>query len=234
MSLILDALRKSERARQQTLTGQLSAAGAPPARARLPVPWVMLVGILLAANAVVLTIILWHNRTNHPTPVVTAVHLPPRTVPSPRLEIPYRPAVRSLAVEAGAASSATPAATLSSAVMPSPGRASMPNRAPTQALLRVSGPPSATSVISPATQQSLGANTPPPLASLPLAFQHSFPTLHLNVHSYSRKPADRFVVINMQRYASGDTLKEGPKVIRIVTEGVILEYKGQEFLLPRP
>ncbi len=38
----------------------------------------------------------------------------------------------------------------------------------------------------------------------------------------------------MQHYHIGDTLKEGPKVIRIAHEGVVLEYHGQTLLLPRP
>jgi len=61
MSLILDALRKSERTRQQTLTGQLSASDAVPRRAHIPVPWATLIGILLVANALVLAIIFWHT-----------------------------------------------------------------------------------------------------------------------------------------------------------------------------
>jgi general secretion pathway protein B len=80
----------------------------------------------------------------------------------------------------------------------------------------------------------LNGGNPPPLDTLPLAFQQSLPALNLDVHSFSTNPAERFVVINMQRYQAGDTLKDGPKVIRIVPNGVVLEYHGQEFLLPRP
>ncbi|HEX6550603.1 MAG TPA: general secretion pathway protein GspB, partial [Gammaproteobacteria bacterium] len=72
-----------------------------------------------------------------------------------------------------------------------------------------------------------------PLDSLPQAFQQSLPALHLDVHSYAANPADRFVVINMQRYVAGDTLKEGPRVIAITQQGVVLEYQGTRFLLPR-
>mgnify|MGYP004705610409 FL=1 len=54
MSLILDALRKSERTRQQTLAGQVSTADTAPARARIPVPWATLIGLLLVTNAIVL------------------------------------------------------------------------------------------------------------------------------------------------------------------------------------
>ena len=54
MSLILDALRKSERTRQQTLTGQLGAGETPVGVSRLPVPWIPLFGALLAVNGVLL------------------------------------------------------------------------------------------------------------------------------------------------------------------------------------
>jgi general secretion pathway protein B len=77
------------------------------------------------------------------------------------------------------------------------------------------------------------ALTAAPLDTLPLAFQQSLPALHLDVHSYTHNPSDRFVVINMQRYIVGDTLKEGPRVVAITSAGVILEYQGTSFLLPR-
>ncbi|MGH8363657.1 MAG: general secretion pathway protein GspB [Gammaproteobacteria bacterium] len=226
MSLILDALRKSERTRQQNLSGRVSAADAPPVRARIPVPWATLVGMLLVVNVVALAIIFWNSRDQRSAPVpMAAVPAPAPAVPAPD----YRPAVRSLAAEAAATSNApapmaaNPATALAAAsVATPPARA---NPAPASAQSANSSGSSST---------DLSANTPPPLDTLPLAFQQSLPPLHLDVHGYAAKPADRFVVINMQRYQAGDTLQQGPKVVRIVPNGVVLEYHGQEFLLPRP
>ena len=90
MSLILDALRKSERVRHQSLTGQLSAGETPAGPARLPVPWVTLIGLILVANALLL-FFFW------PRPVPSAV--PAAVVHAPAPPQAYRPSVRPLAQE---------------------------------------------------------------------------------------------------------------------------------------
>ena len=59
------------------------------------------------------------------------------------------------------------------------------------------------------------------------------PDLHLDLHVYNSKPAERFVFINMSKYGEKATLGEGPLVVEIVPEGVVLEYFGTRFLLPR-
>jgi general secretion pathway protein B len=59
------------------------------------------------------------------------------------------------------------------------------------------------------------------------------PELHLDIHVFSEKPAERFVFINMSKYKEGDTLSEGPAVREIRTDGVVLEQGGTRFLMPR-
>jgi general secretion pathway protein B len=59
------------------------------------------------------------------------------------------------------------------------------------------------------------------------------PDLHLDIHVYSEHPADRFVFVNMNKYREQARLAEGPLVKEITPEGVILEYLGNGFLLPR-
>ncbi len=59
------------------------------------------------------------------------------------------------------------------------------------------------------------------------------PELHLDIHVYSEISVDRFVFINMSKYKENATLSEGPFVAEIVPEGVILDYRGTRFLLPR-
>lgn len=226
MSLILDALRKSERTRQQNLSGRVSAADAPPAQARIPIPWATLVGLLLIVNVVALAIIFWNSQEHRAAsrPVASA------PAPAPVTAAPdYRPAVRSLAAEAAAAATA-PAPMAASPVPPS----ALAAQSAAPAAASAAPTPAVPANSSDSGGINPGADNPPPLDTLPLAFQQSLPPLHLDVHGYTARPAGRFVVINMQRYQKGDTLKEGPKVIAIVPDGVILEYQGQEFLLPRP
>jgi hypothetical protein len=90
MSLILDALRKSERVRHQSLTGQLSAGETPAGPARLPVPWVTLIGLILVANALLL-FFFWPRPAPAPAPVPVVSAATPQQA--------YRPSVRPLAQE---------------------------------------------------------------------------------------------------------------------------------------
>ncbi|HET7921161.1 MAG TPA: general secretion pathway protein GspB [Gammaproteobacteria bacterium] len=193
MSLILDALRKSERSRQRTLSGQLGTAPTPTP-GRLPMPWVSLLGAILLINALVLGFLLWRSPPA-PAPAVAGSD----TGPVAR----HKPAIRSLSHEAGQAAPAMQA----------------PVAAPVAAHSAAAAPDA--------------VPVAPALDTLPPAFQHSLPALHLDVHGYANSPAERFVVINMQRYVTGDTLAEGPRVVAITAQGVILEYRGTRFLLPR-
>jgi general secretion pathway protein B len=59
------------------------------------------------------------------------------------------------------------------------------------------------------------------------------PDLHLDIHVYSGTPTERFVFVNMSKYAENSTLAEGPTVREITPDGVVLDYLGTPFLLPR-
>lgn len=229
MSLILDALRKSERTRQQTLTGRLSATDAARGHARVPVPWATLIGILLVANALVLAIIFWRAHSGSAPQTASAARAPAITATA---NTPvYRPQVRSLAVEAAANSTAKPAVRLIAPAAPAATPVSSVAATTVQATGSSTASPPATA--KPQAGISASNENVPLFDTLPLAFQQLLPPLHMEVHSYSQNPADSFVVINMQRYQTGETLKEGPKIISITPEGAVLEYDGQKFLLPR-
>ena len=57
--------------------------------------------------------------------------------------------------------------------------------------------------------------------------------LHLDIHVYSDDPAERFVFINMAKHREQSQLEEGPVVVEIRPDGVVLEHQGITFLLPR-
>lgn len=63
--------------------------------------------------------------------------------------------------------------------------------------------------------------------------QLQLPDMHLDIHVYSGAPADRFVFVNMSKYKENTTLSEGPRVLEITPEGVVLEHRELRFLLPR-
>jgi general secretion pathway protein B len=75
--------------------------------------------------------------------------------------------------------------------------------------------------------------TLPTISELNLTGNQSLPDIHLDVHVYASRPADRFVYVNMRKYREGAVLQEGPTLERIRRDGVVLNYNGLRFLVPR-
>jgi len=73
----------------------------------------------------------------------------------------------------------------------------------------------------------------PTINEINLTGAQALPELHLDVHVYATRSAERFVYVNMRKYHEGATLQEGPTVERIRRDGVILNYHALRFLLPR-
>jgi hypothetical protein len=73
----------------------------------------------------------------------------------------------------------------------------------------------------------------PSINEINLTGAQALPEMHLDVHVYATKPSDRFVFINMRKYHEGNTLAEGPVLERIRRDGVVLNYQGVRFILPR-
>jgi general secretion pathway protein B len=243
VSFILDALRKSENARQRH--GGPALAEVPIARRREGRPWwVWAIAGLLGINLIVLLVVLL--RSPDPAPVAE-VAPPPATAPqmpaiapapsaaapvavapaqvaatSPASENPAEPAMpaRSLADEAASAGPAPPVDADAPALA-----ANVPDRAPIVRQLN-SGAPAATS-------QTAGEENLPTLNELTGDRAVGMPPMHLDIHVFSTNPAERFVFINMRKYTEGATLTEGPAVERIRADGVVLNQRGFRFVLPR-
>jgi general secretion pathway protein B len=73
----------------------------------------------------------------------------------------------------------------------------------------------------------------PEISQVTLSGGQALPDLHLDVHVYATRAADRFVYINMRKYREGAVLPEGITLERIRRDGVVLNYQGLRFLLPR-
>jgi general secretion pathway protein B len=73
----------------------------------------------------------------------------------------------------------------------------------------------------------------PSINEINLTGAQALPELHLDVHVYATRSADRFVYINMRKYHEGNALQEGPVVERIRRDGVVLNFQGLRFILPR-
>jgi general secretion pathway protein B len=206
MSLILDALRKSERTRQQTLTGQLGAGEMPSGVSRMPVPWLPILGAILVVNGLLL-FFFW-PKPEPAVPVTAAIAAAP--IPAPA----YHPDVRPLAEEADAGGPPVPA--------PSPASRFTPPGNPS-----IAAPVAAPAVRAYGNQPAVQS-----LDSLPADLRQALPPLHLDVLAYSKDPAERFAVINLQRYQPGDLLPGGLKLLDIQPHGAVLDFHGTAFLLP--
>lgn len=68
---------------------------------------------------------------------------------------------------------------------------------------------------------------------MPADFRASVPPLSLDVHVYAAANTSRFVLINMKKYHEGEKLAEGPQLVEITPDGVIMSYQGQQFRIAR-
>jgi general secretion pathway protein B len=216
MSFILDALKKSEIERQRQSVPGLMDTRIAQRRNRLP-GWAIALGVLLGINLLALTFVLTRKSAPAARPADTAmapnIDAPPLVTqhfspldPAPVYapEIPVAvPPVNPVAME------------------PAP---------PRSAVHRVhrSDPPLTDPDAGAQIEESL-----PSINEISLTGSQALPELHLDVHVYATKPSERFVYINMRKYHEGATLQEGPSLERIRRDGVVLNYQGLRFVLPR-
>jgi len=237
MSFILDALKKSEAERQRQLGPMLLEV--PEARPVRSLPrWAALVGLVLVCCVVVLGWLAWRlvALSTVRSAGTTAAAAPPSAPAAPAAP------VRAVSTPAGAAAVSGPVLEAMPAAAPVPGPAAG-NRAPAPAPpVAAAAAPSANLVAenpadnSPAVAPDAGE----PAAGGNADSLHSYselsgtvPQLRLDLHVYAARPADRYAFINMHKVREGDLTAEGVQVKQITREGVVLEFRGTEFLLGR-
>lgn len=234
MSFILDALKKSENARQRQAGPALFEVKVAPPRRSLPV-WAIVIGVLLGVNGAALAWIVLH-RSGAQAP-------------------PAHPGAAAASAPAGTRAATRPAVPVSTSPRPAP-RASAAQGLPTLSTPTVVSPGSARetarkhSIVAPPAAQSHPGDFAPAVepasggggatsAHLPLYAQIAaapgshVPKLHLDLHVYASDPSSRFVMINMHKLHQGSALSDGVTVVKIRPDGVVLSYHGRRFLLPR-
>ena len=216
MSFILDALKKSELERQRQSVPGLVDSGVARPRPRLPV-WAIALGLLLGVNLFVLLFVLSRSFLSSPHAPAT---VPPRAVAgfSPLAPPVYAP-------EIPVASPMPAAAPISAA--PETAR-SMNSGDSVSNKVRRRDP-----LLNDEDYKATDDEVLPTINEVTLTGAQALPEMHLDVHVFSTKPAERFVYVNMRKYHEGATLQEGPTIERIRRDGVILSYQGLRFLLPR-
>jgi general secretion pathway protein B len=216
MSFILDALRKSELERQRQ-SGP-SIAELPVARDDRRLPMALLaIGVLLAVNVAVLMYFLLRDDA---APVAQApAAAAAAATPAPAAATPAAERPAALPPE----DSALAAEVAASEPLPGTG----PSEAPDPTLL------------ADAPEAPTGGGTvsysaaPPPVETLPPQAAAGLAELSVDLHIYATDPAKRAVFINGRRYTEGMALAEGPMVEEITRDGVVINHRGQRFMLPR-
>lgn len=209
MSFILDALRKSETERQEQAGGEFSNVPSSSGESQSP-KWLWMLALLLLVNIAVLLGILL------------------RPDQAPEAESPAAPA-QSAPVEPAPVQQEAPAESsfedrVAQAIEEQP----PPEPAAQGAATPAASDPEPVIVAPPADRARLQT-----LDELRLAGDIQLPELHLDIHVYAEKPAERFVFVNMNKLREGSRLEEGPVVEEITPEGVVLRHQGRTFLLPR-
>ncbi len=232
MSLILDALKKSEKSRYDD-AGSVLPLIVKPRRAQrkkqAKSPFLPLTIILVALAAFFLVYVLSSDSPPVTEETVTAV--PEKSTP-PVAEVrpaPVEPVLNEPLQEtvtqqetlpddsaSGVESTALPA----EPSQPAPAEESE-DVADRQQILQQTG------ILSTRDTTSI----PPRLSKIPGGLRKEVAPLRLDFHVYSTDRPRRIVFINGQEYREGMSIRNNLKLVRIVPEGAVMEWKGRQFLL---
>ena len=210
MSLILEALRKSEAERRRGSAPDVAMElpPVPAPRARATPSW--LIPAALLAVAVLLAVWWWSQRESDAASEPTSVATSPAA--ETRDETPPQPAVVARPVPAPVVLPSTPVAT-------------------------VDTPPP---VAAPAAPLPPPARAVPPPPAAPVDTRDvadidatSLPPVKLSMHMWDESPSRRFVILDGQRMAEGDRSGE-VTVVAIERDGVVVERNGQRARVPLP
>jgi general secretion pathway protein B len=94
-------------------------------------------------------------------------------------------------------------------------------------------PPTAGTTTSPPAEIPPALTQPAPLRKfreMPPDYRADFPALKVEIHVYERAAERRFVMINGRKYREGERLAEGPALVEIVPDGLVLDYRGEKVL----
>ncbi len=252
MSLILEALRKSEAERRRGQAPDLLADMPPaqPAARRRPTGWLWLSPLL----AVLLLLAWWLPHRQPPVPEAarpaprpqaTATHGPPPATALPAVErltpqapvVQPRPAPAVSPPKAPARATDTPRnAPGETTRMPAtPADIAPPRASPNPAARPTLLPPSPGSVettqSAPPSPDGTGGTGVASLSDLSTSERESLPPLKISMHLWNADPARRFVILDGNRVVEGDRV--GDAVVKTITpDGVVIDWRGQRIKLP--
>ena len=216
MSLILEALRKSEAERRRGEMPDLRAELPPPAsprRAPLSRAWPWLVAIVAVGIVAALLLHPW-SRNDTTTAAADTTATPTESI---RMESRPQPAA--------APRIETPRIAEREAPKPQPSpQPAMP--APPPAVAETAPEP----VPEPAPAATTDSQETS-INALPAELRKALPPLQLSMHMWDADPARRFVILDGERHVEGDSV--GPmRIRRIDADGVLFDWQGRAVRLP--
>lgn len=220
MSFILDALKKSESDRQGNSRPGFADVPAGSAQSRAP-RWIWIVSGLLGINAIVIAGLWLGSHADSPA-------VPPDIDARAAAAEPAAPPFAEIVSDARRDRTSMPRTEATQTALPgSPATQTAPTAEP--APPRPARRETPTARVTPAP----GPVVVPTFNELRADGSLRLPDLHLDIHVYAENPSERFVFVNMSKYREKATLAEGPTIREINPDGVILEYEGADFMLPR-
>ncbi|WP_295361586.1 general secretion pathway protein GspB [Arenimonas sp.] len=230
MSLILEALKKSEAERQRGQAPGLFVEQAPLARARREgaPAWAFALGALLL---VVLAVFGWREwqRVDVVTPSPQPSPVSGRGSEAAVLPLPSVGEGRG----EGAVVRAEPPAPVP---MPSPQPSPASGRGSSEAAAPTLPPERSEAAVPPLPPagEGRGEGSIPRLADLAAGERAALPPLKLTMHVFADDPAARFVILDGRRLGEGAMVADGVVLRGIDRDGVVIEAQGRALRLPRP
>ncbi|WP_031434144.1 general secretion pathway protein GspB [Methylomarinum vadi] len=76
-------------------------------------------------------------------------------------------------------------------------------------------------------------NDTPWLEELPSSFRRNVPAIDINVYVYSEQAENRFIMVSMHKYLTGQEISAGMLLKDIQQDGIVVEYRGRQFKIGR-
>lgn len=234
MSYILDALRKSQQARQPGTTPRTGAVHS--ISQALPVSgWWLALGAVLLMGILAAVLLFWRgtvaNLPDSPAVPVTGepVAVEPASAPAPvvlekPVAVPESPARKTAPVTDLAEQARLPAPA------PPPKKIVAARAEKKPAVNR--RPETIKTAAAPAVP--LVMDDTPLLQQMPQDFQRALPALAVTIHVYAHDESQRILFINNREYRKGSQIDGGIRVEDIVPDGAVLSFRGERFKLSRP
>jgi general secretion pathway protein B len=232
VSLILEALRRSEAERRRAALPTLLGDVGPARPARTSV-WPMALGGLLLGGLLAAAAAWWWGvgRGAPAAAVELSSASPVAVVASP--EMPIEP------VPAAAYAPPPSQAPITPAPRPAP-EAAPPSPAPEIQPLVPAAPVAETTITAPIEPEAVSPATSdsglgPRDGDLPWSAVagDALPPLRVSMHVYADDPARRFAIVDGQRRREGETLQPGLTLLEIRRDGLRLGWQGRVLWIPR-